>query len=65
MYLCVSQAYQYKVRDWVVHVQWTVEDVTERRIEHEKCYWREQIAEQQIVIDSSSSDTDEMDHFLK
>ena len=27
LYLCVSRAYKYRIRDWVVHVQWMVEDV--------------------------------------
>ena len=46
-------------------MQWIVEDVTERRIKQEKCYWREQIAEWQIVIDSCSSGNDEMDNLLR
>ena len=46
MYLCVSRTYQYRLRDWVVNVQWMVEDVIERRIDQEDHYWREKLAEQ-------------------
>ena len=57
LYLCVSRGYQYRFRDRVVNTQWMVEDINERRIEQEERYWREQMAEQQIVIDSSASDS--------
>ena len=57
MYLCVSRAYQYRVRDWVVHVQWMVEDVIERRIDQERQYWRERLAEQEPLLCSSSRTT--------
>ena len=65
LYLCVSRAYQYRIRDWVVNVQWMVEDVIERRMDQEERYWREQRAQQQVTIDSSSSsDNDELEHLL-
>ena len=63
LYLCVSRAYQYRIRDWVVNVQWMVEDIIERRIDQERC-WREQKAEQRVAIDISSTDNDEQDHLL-
>ena len=55
---------QYRVGDWVVHAQWMVEDIIERRIDQRKRYWRERMKEEQIIIDTSSSDNDETDHFL-
>ena len=45
-------------------MQWMVEDIIERRIDQEKHYWRERMAEQQIITDSSSSDSDEKGHLL-
>ena len=62
LYLCVSRAYQYRVRDWVVNVQWMVEDVTERRMKREERYRQKQLAEEQSWIDTSSSDNDEQDY---
>ena len=58
LYLCLSRTYQYRIRDWVVHVQWMVEDIIERRIDQEERYWEERMAEQQITIDCSSSEND-------
>ena len=63
LYLCVSHSYQYRIRDWVVHVQWMVEDITERRIKQEERYWREQMADQQNLEDSSPGN-DEIDLLL-
>ena len=53
MYLCVSRGYQYRVRDWVVNVQWMAEDVFERRIEQEERYLRDWMAENRILLDRS------------
>ena len=66
MYMFVSHGYQYRVRDWVVNVQWMVEDVFERRMDQEESYTRQQIAEERILFKSSSSDSDsdELDHTL-
>ena len=44
MYLCVSRAYQYRVRDWVVNVQWMIEDIIGRRIDQRERYESEQQA---------------------
>ena len=49
MYLCVSRAYQYRVREWVVHVQWMIEDIIGRRIDQDEQYQREN----QALIDDS------------
>ena len=64
LYVCVSRTYQYRIRDWVVNVQWIVEDVFERRIEQEESYLRQQIAEQENLPDISSSGDDELDPLL-
>ena len=58
LYFCVSKAYQYTVRDWVVNVQWMAEDVIEWRINQEEQYWRDKMAEQHIIINNFSSDND-------
>ena len=64
MYLCVSRGYQYRVRDWVVNVQWMVEDIFERRMDQEESYIRQQMAEEGILSEGSSSDSnsDDSDH---
>ena len=65
IYLYMSRSYQYRIRDWIVNVQWMVEDVFHRRIKQEECYWRDQMADQQVLFESSSgSDIDELDHLL-
>ena len=58
LYLYLSKAYQYRVRDWVVNVQWMVEDIIEWRIKQEEQYWRDKMVEQQVVINSFCSDND-------
>ena len=35
IYMCTSRGYRYRVRGWVVNVQWLVEDVFERRMRME------------------------------
>ena len=55
LYLCVSSGYQYRVRDWVVNVQWMVEDVIERRMEQEESYTRKHEAENRLFLEASSS----------
>ena len=52
LYLCVSRVYQYRIRDWIVHVQWMVEDIIERRMDQEESYNR-QHAEEQVLFNSS------------
>ena len=42
MYVYVSRGYQYRIRNWVVNVQWMVEDVFERRMDQEERYIKEQ-----------------------
>ena len=64
MYVCVSRGYQYRVRDWVVNVQWMVEDVIERRMDQEESYLRWQVAEEGIIFADSSTDLDHSDHSL-
>ena len=64
LYLCVSCSYQYRIRDWVVHWQWMVEDIIERRIKQDKRCWRGKMAHQRFLSDSSSSEKDEVDHLL-
>ena len=64
LYVCVSRTYQYRIRDWVVNVQWIVEDVFKRRIQQEESYLRQQIAEQENLPDISSSGDDELDPLL-
>ena len=58
LYLCVSRTYQYRVRDWVVNVQWMVEDVIERRMDQEESYLRQKKAEEKILFGASSSTGD-------
>ena len=55
MYVCVSRGYQYRIRDWVVNVQWMVEEVFERRMDQEESYNRRQMAEEGILFENSSS----------
>ena len=43
------------MRDWVVNVQWKVEDVTERRMEQEERYARKHAVENGILLEASSS----------
>ena len=38
LYLHVSRAYKYRILDWVVHVQWMVEDIIEGRMDLEEKY---------------------------
>ena len=65
IYLYMSRSYQYRIRDWIVNVQWMVEDVFDRRMKQEERYWRDQMADQQVLFESSSgSEIDEMDHLL-
>ena len=64
MYVCVSRGYQYRIRDWVVNVQWMVEEVFERRIDQEESYNRRQMAEEEIFFQDSSSSLDESDQLL-
>ena len=65
IYLCMSRSYQYRIRDWIVTVQWMVEDVFDRRVKQEERYWRGQMADQQVLFESSScSDIDELDGLL-
>ena len=61
MYACVSRGYQYRIRDWVVNVQWMVEDVIERRMDQEDSYNRRRMAEEEIFLENSSSSLDESD----
>ena len=65
-YVCLSHGYQYRVRDWVVNVQWIVEDVFERRMDQEESYIRRQMAEEKISFQSSisDSDSDKLEHLL-
>ena len=58
-YFCASCAYQYRVRDWVVNVQWMVEDVIERRIQQEESYTRKEEVQRLTIYSNSSSDDDE------
>ena len=46
LYLCVSQAFQYKVMQGLFHMQRLVEDINERKMDQEEHYWKEQIADQ-------------------
>ena len=65
IYLYVSRSYQYRIRDWIVNVQWMVEDVFDRRMKQEEHYWRDQMADQQVLFQSSSSSgNDELDRLL-
>ena len=64
MYVCVSHGYQYRIRDWVVNVQWMVEEVFERRMDQEESYNRRQMDEEGILFQDSSSSLDESDHLL-
>ena len=57
LYLCVSRAYKYGIRDWVVHVQWMVEDITERRIDQEESYYK-QLDEERLLFNSSTESKD-------
>ena len=57
-YMCVSRGYRYRVRDWVVNVQWMVEDIIERRIDQEESYIRRQMTNEEMLFQSSSSDSD-------
>ena len=57
-YLHVSRAYQYRIRDWVVHVQWVVEDVFERRIDQEQQFWEQRENERQQMCTHSSCSRD-------
>ena len=54
MYVCVSRTYKYRVRDWVVNVQWIVEDIFDRRMDQEES-WREHMADTLIPFDAPSS----------
>ena len=38
---------------------WMAEDIFESRMEQDKSCWREQMAEQEIIIDSSLSEIEE------
>ena len=58
LYLRVSRAYKYRIRDWVVHVQWMVEDVIERRMEQERKYWRRMSIGEQTFNPSSTPSSD-------
>ena len=51
LYMCVSRAYKYRVRDWVVNVQQIVEDTIERRINQRENYYK-QLSEKRILIRS-------------
>ena len=62
MYGCVFCSYQYRIRDWVVNVQWMVEDVIERRMDQEESYLRWQVAEKGIFFMDSSTDSDHSDN---
>ena len=64
VYVYVSRGYQYRVRDWVVNVQWMVEDVFERRMDQEERYIKEQEADGGILFKYSSSSSDESDNLL-
>ena len=64
MYVYVSRGYQYRIRDWVVNVQWMVEDVIERRMDQEESYNRRQMAEEGILFEDSSSSLDESERLL-
>ena len=55
LYMCMSRAYKYRVRDWVVHVQWMVEDIFERQIDQEDSYMRKCAAEDRFLDVSSST----------
>ena len=57
LYLCVSRAYKYRIQDWVVHVQWMVEDIIGRRMDQEENYNR-QLAEEQILFNNSLTSND-------
>ena len=52
MYVCVSRKYTYRVRDWVVNVQWMVEDVFERRMNQEEAYFREQMTNESFSLEN-------------
>ena len=46
-------------------MQWMVEDVFERRMKQEKRYLKEQMAEQQALLETSSiPGSDELDNLL-
>ena len=47
LYLHVSRAYQYRVRDWIVNVQWMIEDVFYRTMDQEERYTGQQMVEEQ------------------
>ena len=55
LYLRVSRAYKYRIRDWVVHVQWMVEDVIERRMDQEQQYWRSKMNTEHMLFNPSST----------
>ena len=59
MYLRVSRAYQYRVRDWVVNVQWMIEDIIGRRIVQGERYQREQQALLGSLNESEETNTGE------
>ena len=65
-YICVSRGYQYRVRDWVVKVQWMVEDVFEWRMDQEESYIRRQLTKEEMLFQSSSSDSysNEFNHLM-
>ena len=64
MHVCVSHGYQYRIRDWVVNVQWMVEEVLERRMYQEDSYNRRQMAKERILFKDLSSSLDKSDCLL-
>ena len=65
MYVCVSPGYKYRVRDWVVNVQWMVEDIFERRMDQEESCIRQQMVEEGILFEGSCSESNESDRLMK